>query len=375
MQFARDLSLIKGAVQRDTAMAEVDSDLKTRHLARLQSISDKEAFLLEAMALFARAGNGHTRVIPNAAIQTIPLRLLWASDALWSIDGHAKKLCQINGTAVDRIFEDSRIYLAGTLPRQKVIGGLIMAWPQALRAIGVVAEGDAVTYGLDDGCTLSFRADDCKPAQPLYPMYETGALIPNHDPFAPPRDPNVLRLASFSTDDNRSVEDRLECALTQIAKATQSLIVDLRGNPGGDFIRHLPILDALQARTPERTAVLVDRFTFSAAIVFAALCQNRLNARLIGEDMGDGAIFHAEGGTLVLPDTGAHLRWSDGFHDWSTGQPAPSTPPEITELMTDCGSLIPDIHAVTTPADLANGRDPALEAAQSYLEASISCAP
>lgn len=374
MDFTRDLTIIRKVIAHDTAMAEADADQAARDLETLAAATDEPGFLLDAMKLFAAAGNGHTRIIPNAAARVFPLRLIWARDGLWAVDGDAREVAAINDVNVSQIFSRLRPFLAGTPQRQKVIGGLAMAWPRALERAGVPQAEDA-TFRFADGGARGSKTQACQPAEDIYPVFETGFPDPATDPYDTGH-PDVLRLASFTTEDASAPKSRLEQAIPVLAQSdTGPLIVDLRGNPGGDFLRHLPILDALAETAKTRPiGVLVDRFTFSAAIVFAALCHRRLDAPIIGETMGDTASFHAEGGTIALPDSGAHLRWSDGYHDWQTGKPRPTTPREIADVMEPCGALEPALGAVTTPADLATGHDPALDAAFRFMKGK-PCAP
>jgi len=116
----------------------------------------------------------------------------------------------------------------------------------------------------------------------------------------------------------------------------------VRGNKGGDFRKTLPLIWAYSnGGVARRVAVLVDKFTFSAAIVFAALMKHRLGTRLtlIGEDMGDGLTFFAEGGMLDLPKSGAVVRYSTAFHDWSDGHADETTPPEIAKALVAVGEM------------------------------------
>jgi hypothetical protein len=90
--------------------------------------------------------------------------------------------------------------------------------------------------------------------------------------------------------------------------------------------------------------------------------------RLVGEEMGDAAAFHAEGGTEVLPQSGLSIRYSDGWHDWAEGKADPVlTPPEIAREIVPAGSLAPDIVAAPTGADLAAGHDTTLAAALAMI--------
>lgn len=105
-------------------------------------------------------------------------------------------------------------------------------------------------------------------------------------------------------------------------------------------------------------AVLVDKFTFSAALVTAALLKVYAGGQLVGEEMGDNARFHAEGGQETLSWSGLTIRYSDGWHDWEDGRADPLlTPPEIAREMVAAGSPHPDLPIATTGRDVAAGRD------------------
>ncbi|NNE79513.1 MAG: hypothetical protein HKN18_04490 [Silicimonas sp.] len=374
MAFAADLDIIRAVASRDTAIAKTDPNDRARALDEMAAIArtgNRDDFLLEAMKVFALAGNGHTRLVPNPAIRVLPLRLVWAGPGLWSCHEVPRRVVAINETPVEDAFGRLRPHLAGTPARQRVVGALPLVWPGALRRLGNAAESGAITFQFADGTAQSFDADRTIPAETKYPVFETGTPDPARDPYR--RETNdlcVLRLASFSNSFPGEADQRVikSCKLLG-QRALRPIVIDLRGNPGGDFLAHLGILDRIAEKDASaRVTVLVDRFTFSAAVVFAALCRHRFAARIVGEDMGDAGQFHAEGGTEKLPDTGSLVRWSDGYHDWTHGVPSAETPPEIAAEMVACGALDPDIKAVTTPEDLSLGRDPALDAACHPIE-------
>ena len=73
-------------------------------------------------------------------------------------------------------------------------------------------------------------------------------------------------------------------------------MIDLRGNPGGDFLSAVDFATRIDEMVaPDGSSVvLVDKFTFSAAIVVAALLKHHArNCRIVGEKMGDTARFFA----------------------------------------------------------------------------------
>ena len=99
--------------------------------------------------------------------------------------------------------------------------------------------------------------------------------------------------------------------------------------------------------------VLVDKFTFSAAIVFVAILKHRLGQKIIiiGEEMGDGLRFYAEGDLEKLPFSGAHVRYSSALHDWETGKPDDTTPATIARTLLPAGQVLPDVYWVQDPRD------------------------
>ncbi|WP_299693041.1 hypothetical protein [uncultured Tateyamaria sp.] len=330
MRFSRDCAVVREAVGRDPSCAGHDLSAP---LAEMEAATDPDLFLCAAMRVLAPAGNGHTRIIPNAAIRVWPVRIVARQQGFGMVQGAAvRKLETVNGVPVADALDRFRPMLAGTPARQSVIGAMLLAWPTALGAA-------SVTYGLD-GDSVQFGPDRLVPALPLYPMSDTGRASPDEEGGALPApvvwdDPVWhVRIARFSTPLPPGLAERI------LTRPHANIVVDLRGNTGGDFTRILPVIDALRTHWHgTRLSVRVDRFTFSAAIVAAVLFQHHLGARLFGEAMGDGLRFWAEGDTMEMPDTGAHLRWSSAWHDWETGQPDATTPPEIARHMVATGPL------------------------------------
>lgn len=330
MGLEEDNALVRAAVQRDPAFAGLSLDAQ---LAEMDGAKTSDAFLLAAMRVLATAGNGHSRVIPNAAIRVWPVRIVARREGFdLCQNGQRHRLQSVNGEPVSAVQSRMRPYLAGTAARQSVIGAILLAWPAGLGA-------DSVVYGVGDH-DVCFGAGDTVPARAFYPVAETGMTRPGEDDFAGPAciwwDKGVwrIRLAQFT---EPLPEDLLP---TLLAGPTAPVLVDLRGNAGGDFTHVLPLIDGMRRGWQgARCAVLVDRFTFSAAIVAAALLHHHLGARLFGEEMGDGLQFWAEGGTCDLPQTGAQIRWSSAWHDWETGHPDATTPPSISKHMVAVGQL------------------------------------
>jgi hypothetical protein len=143
------------------------------------------------------------------------------------------------------------------------------------------------------------------------------------------------------------------------ATRLRTLIVDLRGNPGGDNSLNPSLVRAL-LRVPwvsdaGALYVLVDGGTFSAAMNLAEDLERWLPAVFVGSGTGAKPNTYGDARKLVLPRSGLTLRLSTLY--W---QNHPNDQRAAIE---------PLIDARPTIADLRNGRDPAADALSSFGDA------
>ena len=333
------------------------------------AVSDgAERFLLAAMRAMALPDNAHTRLIPQPAIRTLPLRFVASGADVWLTEAEGvdlplpARLLSVDGGRPEAVLRRAAPLLPGPPQRKAVVGALLFAWPAALRALDMPDRPVLLLEGPDgDALRLDTAPLPLVPAGRVYPLNE------HSRPQAAARSATGahrhaglwhLALRDFSVPD---LPERLSALLDGIAEAPDlPLILDLRGNTGGDFLNTLAFLDRLERewRGPA-AALLIDRCTFSAAIVCACLVPHRLSrtVHLVGEPPGDRMTFWAEGGRLPLPGSGAILRHCDGWHDWQTGRATEDTPRNIAERMI-AAPLPAPLEAVQDPRDHAAGRDP-----------------
>ncbi|WP_233587073.1 S41 family peptidase [Pseudorhodobacter sp. E13] len=370
-----DLELIvRTVLQTDPSFRAIGRDEMERHIvdARQNALADdKDAFLLSLMRLLALPGNGHTRLIPNTAILVLPLRLVTIGSTvrlLGAPSGFAGaiggELIAINGIPITEIEASAAKFLAGTRQRRRVIGPILFVWPGALQRLGVFSGDTNVDYRIRDAAgwisELVLDTADRVPGSALYPRNEHGKADPLWSPkaFLEINDLGQrglrMGLPSFFDPGEKALSNAVSEAADLVrSRPATPLLIDLRGNTGGSFLRAMPLIDALSdGAEHRRVALLVDKFTFSAAIVFAAILKHRLGARLrlIGEEMGDGLTFFAEGGTIDLSSSGAAVRYSSAFHDWAGGRIDETTPSEIAEKIVPVGTLALD-HGWTADLD------------------------
>jgi hypothetical protein len=146
------------------------------------------------------------------------------------------------------------------------------------------------------------------------------------------------------------------------------MVVDLRLNSGGnlevakDFIKTLARGE--WADRPGRLFVITGHCTFSAGLYHAAQMKQFSPAIFVGEPVGDRIDYWAEGGQIVLPNSGVVIWYSNGFHRYSQTDYRENQP-YYEEL--SIPALAPDISTPLLSADYFAGRDPALEAVLSQI--------
>lgn len=341
---------------RSIEQAMIDSHIcDTRRYALEGS---KEAFLLSAMRLLALPDNGHTRLIPNDSISVLPLRfvsvgrVVQLTDTALGTIAPRGELIAVNGTPVGQIAAAAEKFLAGTRQRKRVIGPILLAWPYALAHLGFSSKENTTEYRVkaENGQITDFKVENGYrvPASMLYPRSEHGKADPAWKPerFVEVMDWKRLGLSmslpSFFDPSGSALPKAISEAAEHVSTCTSTkLLIDVRGNTGGDFLQTMPLIDAISENVNRQVVVLVDKFTFSAAIVFVAILKHRLGSRLklVGEEMGDGLMFFAEGGLLDLPISGAVVRYSSAFHDWENGTSNETTPAEIARQLVPAGKL------------------------------------
>ncbi|MEM7303865.1 MAG: peptidase S41 [Pseudomonadota bacterium] len=379
MSLAQDLEqILEIALSNDPSFRElekaaVDACIDDARRSALEGST--ESFLLSAMRLMALPGNGHTRLIPNDAISVLPLRFVSIgttvnlTEAAAGITPSKGELMAVNGAPLSQIEAAAGKLLAGTHQRKRVIGPILFAWPHALTRLGFPSRDETTVYRLRDEhgliSDLDVQNGHRVQASTLYPRNEHGRADPNWEPgnFVEIRDWDELgvsiALPSFFDPGGDALHKAISMAAERIKACPNTpLLIDVRGNTGGDFLQTMPLINAIAGGTGRQVVALVDKFTFSAAIVFVALLKHRLGGRLklIGEEMGDGLTFFAEGGLIDLPTSGAVVRYSTAFHDWRNGTSDETTPPEIARYLVPAGALEVDREWIGG-ANCSDGQD------------------
>lgn len=380
-------------------------------LASSNSLLDDAAFFMETHALMALADNAHTSADHVAAFRRfnrLGVDFYIFEDGLYVVRTHnslehmlGQKLVSIDSRGVDELLTSLTKYSGGPKARRDLISLYFMRSPELLHAAGLGTSSDAATIVLED---LSGEQQE-HALRALEPAAETEFAYrhPYHTLLAQdlPEEQEewvsvlgsaqVVAPLTFQDDadlvlsreiqnglyvrsnylweyPNHPVEAELTGALEDAPEnGFPFVFVDLRWNPGGRFSHAIPFAEKVGSavKSDGKIYVAVGPQTFSAAIVMAALIKQHAPNRtvIIGEPMGDRPQFWAERGQqFVLPNSGYHIGYATGFHDWErrcADEVQYCFPPNRRNAA-DIGHLKVDVPIQPTFAQYAAGLDPVL---------------
>jgi Peptidase family S41 len=341
---------------------------------------DPNGRLVELMRLLALLGNrdGHSGIFPldpahERELSLYPLRLYEFADGLFVVaaigrpDLVGARVEAIAGMPVDDLRErveplvprDNESSLAARLPQYMLVA-------EVLDGLGVTASPGPAEFTLvgRDGGRESLTLEPV-------PASAYGAAFPDlfHPlipPGLPPR-PEPQYLA-------RRLDDRwlttlaggsvvyvaynvtlgstsdLAEQLRRLARrpGVESVVLDLRHNPGGNNTTYGPLLEELVA--VDDLIVLIGRTTFSAAVNLLAELEQRGDPTLVGEPSGGSPNLYGDTVDIALPETGLLVQIATIY--WELAAP--------DDLRV---AFEPDVPVELTSRDFFAGRDPVLSAA------------
>lgn len=380
--------------------------LVNESIAKTDTLSAAD-FALDVARAVATSGNGHTEAAVTRFLNRLPYRAWWFSDGLYIVQAHPD-FSHLIGARIERIGKFSpeealRLiapFISGTDARIRAVSSVLLTSIQALHRIGATRDPRkiTVTVRLQNGKRASFSLGPQSTADPQAGAYWS-VLVPAGAHVAG-RWPHVLdnvvlipalykepvdfdsewmgdggkvfyaRLYERGSRGGPSLEEKLMVSLQDqvVARKPKYVIVDLRLNTGGNFMKTILFTQALPRLVPAdgKVFVLIGPVTFSAALATAAMLKDNGGDKVvfIGERMGDAGRFWAEGRYIPLPNSGIPVRPAPGFQDWQTGcKEADQCYWAATVFGVTDVSLEPDVEVATSFADYAAGRDAVLTAA------------
>ena len=367
----QDIEFLSTLTKYDRSFSE---KAKISFSKKLQSMRDKAAemsdaqFYLAVAEAVALADNGHTNVSNRpqyTEFNTIGARLYEFSDGVFvlstapdKIDTLGHRVVAVEGKPIDELRSALGKYKGGNETWRTLYSTMLVESPELLAASGNAASGEAINVTLQsksgeieqvqfDGLSIenaddagwrgawqSLTPDGGSPGFRDWPhvLEAKGAVTPlflqnPSEPLFYKLDNNgfyIRALPGFSAGD-QSIKKAYKSVLSEHPDGSLDyLVVDFRLHDGGDYTKSIAFAKAAPKTVKEDgdIYIITGPNTFSAAIVTVALLKYYSGDRgvIIGEQMGDLEQFWAERGTSFrLPNSGYHINYATGYHDWENG--------------------------------------------------------
>ncbi len=349
---------------------------------QIPSLSDA-GVIAGMMRIVASVGDAHTSLLlpGSPTFHRYPLRAVWLRDGLF-VTQTVPAYRQVLGARLARIgdsdVEDAYRQVSGLISHENESwlrdeSPRYLATPEILQALGILPAAETGRFVLQrqDGSQLALDLPEIegsseitslisfgKRANPVQwistdegatPLYRQQADQAFWFQILPEK-----RLLYFKYNVCSPIGfDAFNTSLWKTADqaGVQYLVVDLRGNGGGNsapfdaFLRELKARPALDQSG--RLFALIDRGTFSSAVLNAISLRQQTPAILLGEPSGGKPNGYGEVRTMRLPNSGLTVSYSTNYFQEVAGDPA---------------AVFPDRTIEPSSADYFAGRDPVLDA-------------
>jgi len=340
----------------------------------VDTLSD-EAIMTGLAKLVALSPNAHTRLYlfrVRTVMNNLPIGLQWFGSELRIVsalkterDLLGARILAINGRPIDSVKRIVDTLFAGGPSWKSYMSLYTLRSPQALKGLGITTDADHLTLTLQllTGITTVRTLEGRRSPQTgtLEAWKNFSPLTINSDSLAhllagvklPPSlrftDRNYawtysagdklvyLSFTRCENDPGVSFKDFTGKLIDSLAHLSYTrFVLDLRFNTGGDNGVAAESLKTLGAYLKgKKVYVITGPSTFSAGVVCAAIFKRYANARIFGEEAGDGLVFLSEGGNVILPHSKLAAHYANGFHNWLFEPNFSITPDAIVPLRFD----------------------------------------
>lgn len=326
------------------------------------------AYLARWRRILGAVGDEHTWFdYPELSTASLPLQTRHFPDGLGVLNASAEhadlvgaRLETVGGVRAANLQEALRPYLAYSVEPAflRMSGEYVPMALSLFQTLGILPAATAYpcTFASADGSTRTVTLSVVKGFAPSW----TSPLLRDQEPasnyyFRELSQEGVvyLRYRLCGEMATRPLEPFGSDLLAALAKpGVRKLVLDLRGNPGGNSALLDPLLAWIATSTfnhPDRFLVLVDAGVFSSAFLNAGTCRFTLSARLLGETIGQALWQYGDVKSFVLPSGRVAYHSSKLF---KVGNGTPSDPFHAP--------FDPDVKILETLKDFRDGLDPVL---------------
>ncbi|WP_292589862.1 S41 family peptidase [Mesotoga sp. UBA5557] len=335
----------------------------------LENLSSSEIYT-RLTEIVASIGDGHTAIYPDSRLAVYPIYTYWFTDGLYIVatsdsEKHLLncRVVEIAGLEVEDVFERLRKVVSfdnewgflqshsDYLNKEEIMKGLGMVDMDGNLLLKVEKEGEIIEASVKPQREvfhwLQKRADEIdrtyQGRKYWYQYYPDSRILHFH--YA----------SCGSEKGNPFILFNCRMFLFTWTNPVSKFVLDLRGNRGGSSVVLAPfILRMMIDWRLNRTGklfVLIDRGTFSSAVLNAISMRKRTNAIFVGEPTGGSPRHYGEVEKFQLPNSGISVSCSTTY--WKTTS-------DTSE------AFMPDILAVRSFQDYYEMRDLAFEAVMTY---------
>ncbi len=326
--------------------------------------SDASDVPFHFLRLTAAIGDGHTYIQTPMPTRRYPLRLYWFGDELRVIrttsaaqQALGLRLTKINETPIEEIVVRLRQIISQDENQWFFmhISPFFIIKPEALHALGIIKDTRQArfTFAKDDGQTLDLTLTPASDQQnEWHEAYSSPPLYLQHgdDSFWFTSFPETKTVYVIFNSYDGLFMNTWKLFRYLDSHPMERLIIDMRGNGGGDYrMGHWLLIDRI-LRQPYLNRrghlfVITGRETFSAAMSNAAQFRVETNATLVGEPPGEVPNSYQEHRSFVLPNSHLEVNYSVRYYKF---------------LQTDERALVPDQQIAPDWISYRKGVDPVL---------------
>ncbi len=304
------------------------------------------------MQLTAMIGDAHTNVHFPGYFHRFPLALGWFGDDLRVIRARSEykealgaRLLKIDGMPVESVMERLRTVVSQDESEGfvRVIAADSMMWAEVLHGLGIIKDPSAAVLTLqrEGGIPFDLRLVPDTPAPGV--DWISAASRP---PLSGQRLDQQFWFSSLpggtvyvAFRGYKALGDNAKTLFDYIVREKPTkVIVDLRGNGGGDFNqgrKHMvEPLQKYSASTGARLYVLIGPRTFSAAAA-NAIDFKKARATLVGQPIGARPNSYSENDEMTLPNSRVVVSYSTKYYEFLPGEELVRPDKDIERTWTD----------------------------------------
>ena len=324
-------------------------------LEQLEDLDDLE--VLAALArLLAALGDAHTTLIFPAR-NFLPLKFLWFPEGIY-VTGAAgnhgglvgRKVEAVGGIPIGEVLDEltevisheNEFFLRSQIPRYLSVADLLYG----MSILENPGETLLTLSGTDGSREQRLGSVDAGAAQGISEPWQEDLPLYRRHPgrlywyeFLEPSSTLYFHYGSCREMVDAPLEGVFEAIKGVLETAAlRKLVIDLRGNLGGDSLLLEPFIQWLQAGKLQpgfpKLFVIIGRETFSSALLNAYALKERAGAILVGEPSGGKPDSFGEVRTLTTGNFGLKVRYSTMFYSLEGDEGRQALMPEQTCIVT-----------------------------------------